>query len=81
MNQLFIILFLSLMVIYPSKGVSGKREELTKQIILIGNEESDSVQLKMIRDLINEGDLLLSHKKDAEILSTLNPQQLIKNFS
>ena len=69
MNQLFIILFLSLMVIYPPKGVSVKREELTKRIILIGNEESDSIQLKMIRELINEGELSLSHKKDAEILS------------
>lgn len=68
MNHRSIILFLCLLHIFNSNGISGEREKLTKQVVLIGNTESDSIQLAMIRKLINDPELSLSEQKEAKIL-------------
>lgn len=69
MNHRSIILFLCLLFIFNSNSIAGEREKLTKQMVLIGNTESDSIQLVMIRKLINDPELLLSEQEDAKILS------------
>jgi len=59
------------MLICHSNCISEKQDDLTRRVVLIGNEESDSIQLEMIRELINDGELSLSDRQDAEIISKL----------
>jgi len=62
-------MFLLFLLIYYSNILASEHEGLIKRVALIGNDESDSKQLSMIHDLINEGKLSPSDQKDAEILS------------
>ena len=71
MNHRLVFLFLFLMLICHSNCISEKQDDLTRRVVLIGNEESDSIQLEMIRELINDGELSLSDRQDAEIISKL----------
>ncbi len=69
MNNRFVISFLFLLLIFHSNGIAGDGDELFRRVVQIGNEESDSIQLGMIRELISDGELSLSDRKDAETLS------------
>lgn len=69
MNHQSKILFLCLLFIFNSNGIAGEREKLIQKVVLIGNTESDSIQLKMIHKLINDPELSLSEQRDAKILS------------